>query len=649
MKRGSVNAVVLLILLVFLLFVQDVFSQAEYNDYSLLKMRVEIDNSFSVKNNIAKIDFISANLSYFPRTEGNQKVVDLSYWAMPAVKNIGYSEENIPFYWEKPTALQYEFSMKADIEVINSIMPVNSKIDFPIENIESQYIMFGNKIDINDNIRSKAQELADGEDDLYVVAFKIASWVQENIKYDLNSLTAEAVQSSSWVFDNKDGVCDELTNLYISMMRSLGVPARFVSGMAYTNAGNKWGPHAWAEVYFPEKGWLPFDITYKQFGWIDPSHIKMKQGFDSGESSVRYLWRGNNLDLNVGKMNVKTSLISAGEKIKKGPVDISIRSLGGKVIGPGSYVPIEITLENNNGFYVPESITITKAQELEGSNFKIVLLKPNEKKVVYWIMKIPSNLEPLYTYSTVVEANDIFLQTKSINVSYSFNGDVYSKEQAENFLNESNKETKTYSSEMQLICTHSDYSYSYENFIVKCIIKNTGNKKINNIKICYEADCKLTNLGIAEESFFNFTLKNLKTGRKNIEIKASTDNLIANYRASFNVYDNPALQIAQFDYNPNMDFYSTSNIGLILLVKAPVNNARLYFDNREIARIDELVSSKKAVIKAKGMDFLKKDSFNFKITFADRNGREYIVSKDYPLNVQNIPWYIKFVRWIGLQ
>ena len=83
---------------------------------------------------------------------------------------------------------------------------------------------------------------------MYVVTFKVAKWIQENVKYDLSTLTADVVQKSSWVLSNKEGVCDEITNLFISMLRVVGIPARFVSGTVYSNVINNWGGHGWGDI-----------------------------------------------------------------------------------------------------------------------------------------------------------------------------------------------------------------------------------------------------------------------------------------------------------------------------------------------------------------------------------------------------------------
>jgi transglutaminase-like putative cysteine protease len=56
------------------------------------------------------------------------------------------------------------------------------------------------------------------------------------------------------------GVCQDFTHLMIAILRSYGVPARYVSG--YIHRENKESQsHAWCEVWLPDIGWIGFDPT----------------------------------------------------------------------------------------------------------------------------------------------------------------------------------------------------------------------------------------------------------------------------------------------------------------------------------------------------------------------------------------------------
>lgn len=60
-----------------------------------------------------------------------------------------------------------------------------------------------------------------------------------------------------------EGVCRDLTVLFMAACRQLGIAARFVSGYQQANGVRlKRHLHAWPEVYLPGRGWVGFDPTH---------------------------------------------------------------------------------------------------------------------------------------------------------------------------------------------------------------------------------------------------------------------------------------------------------------------------------------------------------------------------------------------------
>ena len=208
------------------------------------------------------IEKVETQLSIFPREYDNQKVLNLNINPEANIIN-----DSLSFYWDDVEQNKFEFAISGELRVEESLTKVKKRVVFPIQNLDEELIRYTTsqeKINSDDeNIISLASSLAEGENDLFVVVFNIARWVEKNIKYDLNTLTEKLSQKASWVLDNKYGVCDELTSLFIAMLRGLGIPAKYISGFAYTdwNDLNDFGSHAWAEVYFPGYGWVSFDLT----------------------------------------------------------------------------------------------------------------------------------------------------------------------------------------------------------------------------------------------------------------------------------------------------------------------------------------------------------------------------------------------------
>ena len=87
----------------------------------------------------------------------------------------------------------------------------------------------------------------------------MAILIHRTIKYIRREDTG--VQSPGNTLKLGSGSCRDMAVLMMETSRSLGYPARFVSG--YMESGNssvgRGSTHAWAEIYLPEHGWTGFD------------------------------------------------------------------------------------------------------------------------------------------------------------------------------------------------------------------------------------------------------------------------------------------------------------------------------------------------------------------------------------------------------
>ncbi len=90
------------------------------------------------------------------------------------------------------------------------------------------------------------------------------------------------------VLHHGQGVCQDFAHLAIAMYRSVGIPARYVSGYLYaSNQDNAVQPdvaelevqtHAWVEAFIPGHGWWQLDPTNPQP--IGELHVKIGHGRD---------------------------------------------------------------------------------------------------------------------------------------------------------------------------------------------------------------------------------------------------------------------------------------------------------------------------------------------------------------------------------
>jgi len=463
--------------------------------------------------------------------------------------------------WHQPDQRILELSVTSTVTTEASFPSLSEKVPFPLQELPKDLLLYTlpqDNIDSdNPAIIRQASLLASGEDDTYVAVYKVGSWIKANVNYSLNTITEDVSQPASWVMENRYGVCDEITSLFIAMVRSLGIPARYVSGVAYTNWNdiNDWGPHAWAEVYFPGYGWVPYDVTYGQYGYVDGSHVVLKDSLDSSESSIIYQWKGSNV-------NVKTAPLAFSHRLTKKegtlppPVAVSVRSLK-DTVGFGSYNLIEATVTNNLPFYhvaemrtslVEGLVTLTPDQPL--------VLFPEETRTTYWLVHVSGSLDPhfQYTYPFIVGTEqNVSDETRFKAIS---TGQVFDKDYFESFLkNARDSAHKTYSTLVDVECQpHKSTYYTYETINVSCVLKNRGNVFLEDLLVCRGDDCKAADLGISQEQSFAFSFVPNSSHEKEAMITVKNEDVAQSTLLYYTVYPAPDLRIINVSYPPLLSF-----------------------------------------------------------------------------------------------
>jgi transglutaminase-like putative cysteine protease len=116
-----------------------------------------------------------------------------------------------------------------------------------------------------------AKQLSEGADNPFDKAISIRNYLRRNITYnDQIEAPPEGVEPIHYIlFQGKEAYCNYYASAMTMMLRSQGVPARFVAGYAQGEWDEETGSyrvraknsHAWVEVYFPGYGWIPFEPT----------------------------------------------------------------------------------------------------------------------------------------------------------------------------------------------------------------------------------------------------------------------------------------------------------------------------------------------------------------------------------------------------
>jgi len=90
--------------------------------------------------------------------------------------------------------------------------------------------------------------------------------IHQDFRFDKNA--TEVATPVQTFFEKRRGVCQDFAHLEIACMRSLGLPARYVSGYLRTMPPpgrprliGADASHAWCSVWCPGRGWVDFDPT----------------------------------------------------------------------------------------------------------------------------------------------------------------------------------------------------------------------------------------------------------------------------------------------------------------------------------------------------------------------------------------------------
>lgn len=401
--------------LLFLLFFVSLFSFSSFavlsSNSAVLNVSLDLPISFVAQRG-ASFEYLDVEFTLVPVDDVRQRTLSSSFSVVPFDSGVGVVNFRLNSFDDVVIGSNF---------VVKSVAKVNfvrEKVSFPLSELDpslSRYLSESDVFDLTPQMRSLAVDLARGEDDLFMVVVKIADWVNEEVSYDLGTLSSDSL-SASWVFSNRVGVCTEFTSLFISLVRSLGIPAREVSGIAFSNSELfplGWGFHSWAEVYFPHTGWVPFDPTYKQFGFVDSGHIKLGVG-ESGESQKNsFSWRARGVDVFPEETVLGVDVLEKEGSNAFDNVLVST-SLFEEEAGPNSFNFLKITLSNNNDFYLASTIRFAGVDGLSfiSPRVRTVALAPFESRDVYVVFKISKELDERFVYS--------------FPLRFSFNGESYS-------------------------------------------------------------------------------------------------------------------------------------------------------------------------------------------------------------------------------
>ncbi len=133
--------------------------------------------------------------------------------------------------------------------------------------------------DLPARVGDLARRITEGATTDYDKVKAIEGWLADNYHYNIDSPVPGEGRDAvdHFLFDTDVGFCEQFASATTVMLRSLGIPARFVAGYTpgtrnpltgYYEVKNS-DAHTWIEVWFPKVGWYEFDPTFD----IPPANV----------------------------------------------------------------------------------------------------------------------------------------------------------------------------------------------------------------------------------------------------------------------------------------------------------------------------------------------------------------------------------------
>lgn len=270
----------------------------------VLEYRLEIDPAPTEITE--RIDFFGNTIATFSIQENHEALTVIARSKITRDYNAQISEENIE--------ARNRVTIEEALLLLKGVKP--DIID------ARQFVLFSPLISkISPQIKKYAEVSFKPERSLYEAAHELMQRIF--IDFDFVSGFTNIATPLDEVMEAKKGVCQDFAQVAIACVRSMGLPARYVSGYIETippEGKEKLigtdASHAWFSVFIPNFGWVDFDPTNNQIP--KDQHIVVAHGRDYYDvpplKGVIYSTGKNDMEVSVDLRPAKENILKKEEK-----------------------------------------------------------------------------------------------------------------------------------------------------------------------------------------------------------------------------------------------------------------------------------------------------------------------------------------------
>lgn len=153
-----------------------------------------------------------------------------------------------------------------------------------INNLELLELSQIKEIELREQISQIAAAFYSPEMSVASIVEKCSDYIFTNFKYIKGITNIETTVQE--ILELRSGVCQDFAHVMLELLRSLGIPSRYVSGYICPNKNGMRGEgatHAWVEAWIPGNEWTGIDPTNNV--WVTNHHVKLAVGRNFNDCS----------------------------------------------------------------------------------------------------------------------------------------------------------------------------------------------------------------------------------------------------------------------------------------------------------------------------------------------------------------------------
>lgn len=299
-----------------------------------------------------------------------------------------WGNKRLRFEWPSAQSKTVSLLIEAGVDYSNGLSSASI--------VNEAYLEGGEFVVLDVAALAQSELIAGSADSGFEKAVLLTDWVHNKVEYDESFWDDE--YASDFVLEERRGVCNEESHLLIALLRSQGIPARFVAGFVYS--GEVWGPHAWVEAAIDDY-WVPLDPTFNEAGVLDATHLKFAHAPD--QSSIIE-------EITSGLVLTKPALQVTVQESQEFNLPFTIKQFKApELVGPGALGEARAIVQSlsSRDQAVPLYLTVPRtpvelAVTVVGDEDALVFLPAGSQRTHSWSMVFPEALEEGYYYNFTI-------------------------------------------------------------------------------------------------------------------------------------------------------------------------------------------------------------------------------------------------------